>query len=170
MPLLVEPLSMRLRTSDVRCRCACRMDVPTFSAGASSKVRRSMSTRSDARARWAGAGRGGRDWTRAQIEFNLASRLRSNLTQFNSDLRLVELPRLYSVYRGHLASSGISSAAAAVTCTSTSRCGLAKFACRVRLVDVNPEWPVEVGSGHAPRRRISPACWPGRARRSTRRS
>ena len=59
MPLLVEPLSMRLRTSDVRCGRACRMDVPTFSAGASSKVRRSMSTRSDARARWAGAGRGG---------------------------------------------------------------------------------------------------------------
>ena len=59
MPLLVEPLSMRLRTRDVRCRYACRMDVPTFSAGASSKVRRSMSTRSDARARWAGAGRGG---------------------------------------------------------------------------------------------------------------
>ena len=45
MPLLVEPLSMRLRTSDVRCRCACRMDVPTFSAGASSKVRSMRSTR-----------------------------------------------------------------------------------------------------------------------------
>ena len=58
MPLLVEPLSMRLRTSDVRCRCACRMDVPTFSAGASSKVRNMRSTRvgreSALRWRWNG--------------------------------------------------------------------------------------------------------------------
>ena len=40
MPLLVEPLSMRLRTSDVRCRCTCRdmYNGPTFSAGASSTV------------------------------------------------------------------------------------------------------------------------------------
>ena len=40
MPLLVEPLSMRLRTSDVRCRCTCtcRMDGPAFSAGANSTV------------------------------------------------------------------------------------------------------------------------------------
>ena len=101
MPLLVEPLSMRLRTSDVRCRCACRMDVPTFSAGASSKVRSSMSTESDASESalgWRWKGRKGLDVLPRRsndIEFIQASSLRSNFTQFNSDLRLVELPAVY---------------------------------------------------------------------------
>ena len=44
MPLLVEPLSTRLRTSGVRCRCACRMDGPTFSDGANNTVRTSRCT------------------------------------------------------------------------------------------------------------------------------
>ena len=54
MPLLVEPLSMRLRTSDVRCRWACRMDGPTFSAGASSTVSSMVKVGGAAReqARW----------------------------------------------------------------------------------------------------------------------